>query len=140
MSSFSRRTHSQRAKSPSFTPSAGASPPEGAGHRLARLEHLIHDELQSLLSDEATDPALAGVKVLAVHLSPDAGHARLAYAVVARLAQEAEVRRASQAGLVRATPFLRARLASQLHLKKLPRLSFTFVGVEQPEGGAPCPG
>jgi ribosome-binding factor A len=138
MSRKSRRTHSQSAKSDPFPFSEGDSPPEQAGHRQARIEHLILDELQSLLTDEATDPAVEGLRVLAVHLSVDGGHARVAYAVLAPLDREQEVGRRSKAGLTRATPFLRARLAQQLQLKKLPLLSFTFVGLAQPD--APPPG
>lgn len=107
----------------------GELPPAGAGHRQARLEHLLVDELQSLISDEASDPALEGIRVLAVHLAPDGGHARVAYAVVASLEDEVEVGRTTRDGLGRATPFLRARLAQHLQLKRLPKLTFTFVGV-----------
>jgi ribosome-binding factor A len=127
-----RRTRSRSAKretSTLFPSLPGESPPEAAGHRQARLEHILIDELQSLITDEATDPSLEGIRVLAVHLSPDGGHARVAYAVVAHLSRETEVGRLSKAGLARATPFLRARMASHLQLKKLPQLSFTFVGV-----------
>ncbi len=108
---------------------------EGLGHRQARLEHLLTDELQSLITDEASDPSLEGVRVLAVHLSPDGGHARVAYAVVAAIDREDEVGQITRAGLSRATSFLRARLAEQLQLKKLPQLTFTFVGITA--GGAP---
>ncbi len=100
-----------------------------AGHRTGRLEHLLVDELQYLISDEATDPSLEGIKVLAVHLAPDGGHARVAYAVVAALDREQELAQLTKAGLERATPFLRARLADHLRLKKLPKFTFTFVGV-----------
>jgi ribosome-binding factor A len=63
----------------------------------------------------------------------------VAYAVSALLSREREVGRASKAGLDRAAGFLRARLAQQLDLKKLPKLSFTFVGISQREGGESCP-
>ena len=120
-----------------------ANQPEDAlGHRQGRLEHILRDEIQALIRDEATDPCVDGVALLAVHLSLDGGHARIPYAVVARLEEEEDVKRTSQAGLLRATGFLRARLAQQLDLKKLPKLTFTFVGVVQPEaatGGEPCP-
>src|SRR5262245_41399548 len=105
MSRKPRRTHSQSAKSDTFTLSNGGLPEEGAGHRQARLEHILLDELQSLISDEATDPSLDGIKVLAVHLSPDGGHARVAYAVSDLLSREQEVGRASKAGLGRAAGF-----------------------------------
>ncbi len=128
-----RRARSHSASREPSTLLPGESPPEAAGHRTARLEHILIDELQSLISDEATDPALEGIKILAVHLAPDGGHARVAYAVFAALDREREVSQTSSAGLTRATPFLRARLAQHLQLKKLPRLTFTFVGVACPE-------
>lgn len=132
MSHKKSSTRSRSARPDPSTLFPGENPPDGAGHRQARLEHILSDELQSLISDEATDPSLDGIRVLAVHLSVDGGHARVAYAVVALLSREQEVGRASRAGLARATPFLRARLA-QLQLKKLPQLTFTFVGVTCPE-------
>ncbi len=130
MSSKSRRTRSQRAKSFSLE-----TPPHDEGYRQGRLEHLLLHELQTLIRDEATDPAIEGITVLAVNLSPDGGHARIAYAVVAERSFENEVRHRSHAGLLRASGFLRARIAEQLNLKKLPKLSFTFVGIA--EGAAP---
>jgi len=138
MSRRSRRTFE------SLTPFHSSTPPQeeepATGHRQARLEHILADELQSLLRDEATDPALEGINVLSVHLSPDAGHARVAYAVTAPLQLEQEKGRSSKAGLERATGFLRSRLASHLNLKKLPKLGFTFVGLVAPtSGGTPCP-
>jgi ribosome-binding factor A len=135
MSRNHRRTHSHSAKSHSYTQASGGLPEEGAGHRQARLEHIILDELQCLISDDATDPAVEGIRILAVHLSPDGGHARVAYAVVAPLNREPEVRKTSKEGLGRAAGFLRARLAETLDLKKTPRLTFAFVGVTQ-TGGA----
>lgn len=123
----SARSRLARTDSSTFSPEGGLS--EAAGHRTARLEHILIDELQSLITDEATDPSLDGIKVLAVHLAPDGGHARVAYAVTAALDREQEIARATKAGLERATPFLRARMADHLQLKKLPKLSFTFVGV-----------
>lgn len=148
MSQTFRRTHSQFAKSDTSTHSTGGLPDEGVGHRQARLEHILLEMLQSLINDEATDPSLDGVEILAVQLSADGGHARVAYAVAALLSRELEVGRASKAALVRATGFLRARLAEQLHLRKLPKLTFTFVGVAQVDhtatggdepGGQSCP-
>ncbi len=136
MNRKNRRTRSRDAKREASTFHTQGEVPEAAGHRQARLEHILIDELQSLITDEATDPSLEGIKVLAVHLSPDGGHARVAYAVVALLSREKEVGSLSKAGLTRATPFLRARLAQHLALKKLPQLTFTFVGVTS--GGEPC--
>ena len=138
MSKKPRRTHTPEASSYPSTLNPGDPPPEGFGHRQARLEHILLDEIQRLIRDEATDPSLDGVLLLSLHLSPDGGHARIAYAVLAPLGAEAQRGRRSKEGLARATGFLRARLAELLNLKKLPKLSFTFVGVQQ-AGGEPCP-
>jgi ribosome-binding factor A len=139
MSSHRRRT---RSTSTSSVPSNPEPSAEGPGIRQARLERILQDELQSLLTDEAADPSLEGVRLLGVQLSPDGGHARVAYAVVAALDREQAIAQASRAGLARATRYLRARLAQQLDLKKLPQLSFTFVGVTTADvvGGEPWPG
>lgn len=139
MSKNSRRTAARFESSSSFNPSPG-----GFLNRHARLEHLLLDGIQSVLRDEASDPAVAGVTLLSVQLSPDGGHARVAYAVVAALADEQRLAEQTRSGLARATGFVRARVAQQLNLKKLPRLSFTFVGVVEEglaarSGGEPCP-
>ncbi len=74
---------------------------------------------------------------MTVTLSLDASHARIGYAVEAPLAEASARARASKAGLTRASSFLRARLAEQLELKKLPQLSFVFIGLTpRDEGGA----
>ena len=144
MSNKSRRTRARFAPTPSFNPSPGGMPPGGAGHRQARLEHLVYFELQSLLTDEANDPALAVVRLVSVHLSIDGGHARVVYAVVQEpgVQQEQGVAVRTKTALVRATGFLRARLAHQLNLRRVPRLTFTFLGMtdvapNQGPGGRP---
>lgn len=121
----------RRSEQHAFEPAVGDFETEGADHRQVRLEHVLFDELQSLIRDEANDPALEGVTLLAVQLSSDGGHARVPYAVVAPLHLELARGKESAAGLARASAFLRARLAQQLNLKRLPKLSFTFVGVTE---------
>lgn len=143
MSKKARRTSASVTPYYSSTLAFGAPTEGGGGHRQAQLEHILLDELQSLITDEATDPSLDGVGVLSVHLSPDGGHARVAYAVAAPLHLEQQRGRTSKEGLVRATGFLRSRLAEHLNLKKLPKLTFAFVGILQQEpaganGGGPC--
>lgn len=144
---MSKRTHRSGAR-PSLAQQSTlipGDPDSGAtGHRQERLEHILLDELRRLLRDEASDPALAGARLVSVELSVDGGHARVAYSLEAELADARRVERAAREGFVRATGFLRARLAALLDLKRLPRLAFTFVGVQEPgssappEGGDPC--
>jgi ribosome-binding factor A len=146
---MSKRTHRSGARHSRAqqSPLYPGGPESGAvGHRQERLEHILFDEIQTLIRDEAADPALDGIRLVSVRLSVDGGHARIAYAVDAQLADERRLQQVSGEALARATSFLRARLAALLDLKRLPKLSFTFVGVHEPgasgpnDGGEPCRG
>jgi ribosome-binding factor A len=113
---------------------------EGAGYRHARLQGLILEELRALLRDDVTDPALTEVRITAVVLSVDYRHARVHFAVRgARHGVEQERGRVERA-LGRATPFLRARLAEAIDLKRVPDLRFVFDGIAAADEGAPCSG
>jgi ribosome-binding factor A len=48
----------------------------------------------------------------------------------------------AQQALARATPFLRARLAEAVEMKRVPDLRFVFDGIEPSgdDGGVPCSG
>jgi ribosome-binding factor A len=98
---------------------------EGAGHRHERVQGLILEELRALMRDDVTDPTLAGVAIAAVVLSVDYRHARVHFTVAAEEPSRAAVERA----LVRATPFLRARLADAIDMKRTPDLRFVFDGL-----------
>lgn len=105
-------------------------------HR-SRHAHLLFEELCACLR-EASDPALESVRLLRLTLSPDGGHALLAYAVAApALSEEAPLERRSREALARAGAFLRAQLAARLSLRAVPTLSFAFAGLAAPstEGG-----
>lgn len=105
----------------------------------SRHAHLLFEELCACLR-EASDPALEDVRPLRLTLSPDGGHAVVAYAVATHdLSDEGPVRRRSQEGLARACAYLRAQLAFRLSLRAVPTLSFTFAGLAAPpsKGGAP---
>lgn len=115
------------------------APPAAQTHRHTRLEHLLHDELHSLIRDDARDSALEDIVVLSVHLSPDHTHARVAYAVEGAPELEGQRGPLTLEGLTRATAYLRARLAENLDLKKLPKLTFTFVGMVSRPGSEPWP-
>lgn len=139
MSKRTRRSGARpsRALQSTFNPGEPDSGPNG--HRQERLERILRDEVQALLRDEASDPYLEGIRVVSVELSVDGSCARLAYVVQASLGEERRVEVATKAALSRATAFLRARLAALLDLKRLPKLAFAFVGVQQ-EGGDPWHG
>ncbi|MFO0669570.1 MAG: 30S ribosome-binding factor RbfA [Polyangiaceae bacterium] len=105
------------------------------GHRLARLEELITEELRGLLRDDVTDPALDGVWITGLVLSADYKHARVHFGFASTLEAARERRTNVERALARATPFLRARLAEAIDMKRVPELRFVFdaVGREVPE-------
>ena len=103
---------------------------EQAGHRHARLQGLIADELRSLLRDDVSDPALSSVRVTAVVLSVDYRHARVHFALVSETGTD---RGRAEHALIRATAFFRARLADAIDLKRVPDLRFVFDGVARPD-------
>ncbi len=110
---------------------------EGAGHRHLRVQSLVLEELRALLRDDVSDPALTDVRVVAVVLSVDYRHARVHFVLSGTTAAEP---RSAQRALERATPFLRARLADAVEMKRIPDLRFVFDGIEPAgeDGGAPC--
>lgn len=134
MSKTNRRTHARHAQGHPFDQFTGESPHEPLAHRHQRIEQLLLTEIQSIVRDQAVDPALEGIGLLRVTLSPDSAHARIAFVVVGSLEHQRDAGARADAALSRATGFIRARLASQLNLKKLPRLSFTLVGIVPPGG------
>jgi ribosome-binding factor A len=142
MSRDSRRSRGHRPSGELHVVSPEGGGPEGGGaaHRQVRLERILWLELVSLLRDEIADPSLASVRLISVELSPDGGHARVAYAVEGRLEDESLARERSRQALLKATGFLRAQLASRLDMKRTPKLSFAFVGMVEEPGGAPWPG
>jgi ribosome-binding factor A len=108
---------------------------EGAGHRHARLQGLIFEELRALLRDDVADPALSGVLVTAVVLSADYRHARIHFAIRgASAARVREQRGAIERALARATPFLRARLTDAIDIKRVPELRFVFDAAAPDDG------
>jgi ribosome-binding factor A len=128
---------------------------EGAGHRHLRVQGLVLEELRALLRDDVNDPALGEVRVVAVVLSVDYRHARVHFVLSGAVGAEVRsidskgesagvppARRPLERALERATPFLRARLADAIEMKRVPELRFVFDGVASPEdgGGAPWSG
>jgi ribosome-binding factor A len=98
---------------------------KSAGHRHERLQGLILEELRALLRDDVSDPRLASARVTTVLLSVDYRNARVHYTCAP---SDAGAARRSEQAFARATPFLRARLADALDLKRVPDLRFVFDG------------
>ncbi len=92
---------------------------DGPTTRHERLAQLLKDELRGLFRDDVEDPALIGVEVAAVVLSVDYRHLRVHYSYSGESPQ-----RVLDARLERVTPFLRARLADAVDLKRVPELTF----------------
>lgn len=93
---------------------------EEAGYRRIRLEHILLEELNSLLRDETEDPVLEGVSISSVELSADYKIARAFFVLDAESAPVAQV----QDALERSTSFLRSQLADALDTKFVPSLRF----------------
>jgi len=101
---------------------------DSPGVRVQRLEHILFEELDRLFRLEVSDPRLSDVVPTSVQLSPDLRNAKVYYAlrqtVPLSKAQEASLVAGVAAGLARVTPFLRARLAEAVVMKRLPDLHF----------------
>lgn len=110
---------------------------EGLGPRVLRLERLFFEELDRLFRLEVSDPRLSNLAIARVQLSPDLRNAKVYYARrdavpgraagltpgAARVREEAQ-QKTIHDGLDRVTPFLRARLADVVQMKRLPDLHF----------------
>lgn len=93
-----------------------------SGRRPARVAQLLQAELGRLLLHDVRDPAVAGVTVSDVRVTPDLKVARV---WVRHLAATPDQRRLLR-GLARATPFLRAQLGTRLRLRWVPELRFEY--------------
>lgn len=101
---------------------------EDEGYRHARLQELILEELRALLRDDVADPVIAEVRITTVVLSIDYRHARVHFAL--RGSADAAGKRSDvERALLRATPFLRARVGEALAVKRVPDLRFVFDAV-----------
>ena len=96
----------------------------GHGHRHARLEELILEELQGLFRDDVSDPALAGVRITRLVLAIDYRSARVHHMVQGDASLQLVEQR-----LQRVIPFLRARIGESLDLKRVPQLHFVLDAV-----------
>jgi ribosome-binding factor A len=107
---------------------------ESAGHRHARLQGLILEELRALLRDDVNDPRLFDVRIAAVVLSVDYRNVRVHFTVRHATSDGTDsdarrVRAEKEAAFARATPFLRARLAEAIDMKRVPEMRFVFDGI-----------
>jgi ribosome-binding factor A len=93
----------------------------GTGVRHQRVEASILEELRSILRDDISDPELENVRLTAIDLSTDGKTARIHFAV-----PRGRPRTAVERSFVRASGFLRGRLAESVELKRTPELRFVY--------------
>jgi ribosome-binding factor A len=97
-----------------------------SGHRHARLQQIIAEELEALLRDELSDPDLRGVRFAGAELSVDYRALRVRFLTTGTAeAAEGEAARARRA-FERAAGYVRHRLDEALDLKRVPELHFLF--------------
>ncbi|RMF86583.1 MAG: 30S ribosome-binding factor RbfA [Nitrospirae bacterium] len=90
--------------------------------RLDRLNALLVELLAELLQRGLKDPRVHDVTVTGAEVAPDLRHARVFVSCLAGEAGWEEV----HAGLVAATPYLRARLGKMMRVKRIPELDFRY--------------
>lgn len=90
--------------------------------RMRRVDEAVRAVLSDAIATQLHDPRVGFVTVTGVKTSSDLRHARVYVSV---LGNEDE-REASLAGLHSAQGFLQGLLASQLHLRHTPTLTFSY--------------
>jgi ribosome-binding factor A len=105
---------------------AGDAHEHGAGHRHARLQQILCEELAALVRDELTDPRLDGVIITGVELSVDYRNARVRFWAQRPGPIDREERERLERALTRAAPFLRSYLADAVDIKQVPSLRFVW--------------
>jgi len=98
------------------------------GQHLVRVRDRIKRILADAIRDEIRDPAIGFVTLTDVQLSPDLSHAIV---FVTSLEEDPESRAAVIQGLMRASPFLRNRLARRGKLRRTPQIRFEFDEVAE---------
>jgi len=91
-----------------------------ASKRLARLNEQVKREISGILRLEVRDPRIGAITVTRADVSGDLWVAR----VYVRIAGDESERAETMAGLEAAAPFVRRRLGSELHIRRVPELQF----------------
>jgi ribosome-binding factor A len=96
--------------------------------RMRRVNEAIRQVIGEVAAKELKDPRVGFVTVTDVKTSPDLSHARVYVSALDRGGRSASEldREHTLAGLRSAHGFLQHRLASELHLKRTPVLSFVY--------------
>jgi ribosome-binding factor A len=90
------------------------------GRRPQRVAEQVREVVTAFLQEEARDPRIGFVTVIAVDLSPDLQHAIIRYTVHG----DDEARARTQEGLEAATVAVRRRIGAELRLRVVPEVVF----------------
>ncbi len=88
--------------------------------RSSRVAEQIRRELAELLRLELKDPRVGLITLTGVEVTPDYAHAKVFYTALA----DATARKEIEAGLRRASGFLRRELGRRIRIHTLPELHF----------------
>ena len=96
--------------------------------RSRRVEEQIQRILAEVVRTELRDPAVSGVVITEVRAARDLGTASVFYTLLSAGTDEPDpaAREAVQAGLQRASGFLRTRVARELDTRTVPELRFRY--------------
>lgn len=86
--------------------------------RTDRIDQQLREEIGAILAREISDPRIGFATVTDVETVPDLSHAKV---WVSLIGQPAE-RKATLRALAHAMPFVRRRLGTRLHLRRIPEL------------------
>ena len=90
--------------------------------RSSRVAEQVQRELAEMIRLELKDPRVGLVTLTGVELTPDYAHAKVFYTTLA----DASARQDIDAGLRRASGFLRRELGRRIRIHTLPELHFVF--------------
>jgi ribosome-binding factor A len=90
--------------------------------RMRRVDEAIRQVIGEAVAGELKDPRVGFVTVTDVRTSADLSHARVYVSVLG----DPQRRDDTLAGLASAHGYLQGRVASQLHLKRTPTLTFVY--------------
>lgn len=90
--------------------------------RATRVASLLHEVLSEILSNQLKDPAVGPVIISRVSVTADLKIARVFFH---HLGREHDPK-ATSAGLLRASGFMRTELAKRVDLRAVPRLEFIY--------------
>lgn len=90
--------------------------------RSSRVAEQVQRELAELIRLELKDPRVGLVTITGVELTPDYAHAKVFYTTLA----DPSARQGIDAGLRRASGYLRRELGRRIRIHTLPELHFVF--------------